>query len=100
MQSTPVETRPVNRVLAVFEAGAALFELSPVATFEHLAKRLGSLREQFSGPLISVDVRIGAQVRPARRSGARDGAFAAPLKKNMSPSKGRVSDGTWIQGAC
>jgi hypothetical protein len=60
MQSTAVERRPANRVLAVFEAGAVSFELPRVATFEHLAERLGSLREQCGGALIRIDVRVGA----------------------------------------
>jgi hypothetical protein len=60
MQSTAAERRPTNRVLAVFEAGAVAFELPPVATFEHLAERLGSLREQCGGALIRIDVRVGS----------------------------------------
>jgi hypothetical protein len=53
------------RVLAVFEAGAVAFELPPVATFEHLAERLGSLREQCGGALIRIDVR-GRQLSGGR----------------------------------
>jgi hypothetical protein len=59
MQTTAVERRPANRVLAVFEASAIAFELPPVATFEHLAERLGLLREQ-CGALIRIDVRVGS----------------------------------------
>ena len=60
MRSNTVAARPANRVLAVFEAGAVFFELPPVATFEHLAERLGSVREQCGGALIRIDVRVGA----------------------------------------
>ena len=59
MQTTAVERRPSSRVLAVFEAGAVAFDLPPVATFEHLAERLGSLRERCAGALIRIDVRVG-----------------------------------------
>ncbi len=59
MHSASAGRRPANRVLAVFEAGAISFELPQVATFAHLAERLGSLREH-CGALTRIDVRVGA----------------------------------------
>jgi len=48
-----------NRVMAVFESSAAVFELPPAATLEDLAGRLAHLSEGHDGTLISVDVRVG-----------------------------------------
>lgn len=51
---------PANRVLAVPGARTVSFELSPVATCEHSAERLASLREQCGSALIRVEVRVGS----------------------------------------
>jgi hypothetical protein len=48
-----------NRVMAVFESSAAVFELPQAATLEDLAGRLAHLGEGHDGTLISVDVRVG-----------------------------------------
>jgi hypothetical protein len=48
-----------NRVMAVFESSAAVFELPQAATLEDLAGRLAHLSERHDGTLISVDVRVG-----------------------------------------
>ena len=48
-----------NRVMAVFESSAAVFELPQAATLEDLAGRLAHLSEGHDGTLISVDVRVG-----------------------------------------
>jgi hypothetical protein len=47
-----------NRVVAVFEASTAFFELPKTATFEELADRLVSLSEWHSDALISVNVKL------------------------------------------
>jgi hypothetical protein len=49
-----------NRVMAVFESSAAVFELPQAATLEDLAGRLAHLSEGHDGTLISVDVRVGS----------------------------------------
>jgi hypothetical protein len=49
---------PTNRVVAVFEASTAFFELPKAATFEDLADRLVSLSEWHGDALISVDVKL------------------------------------------
>jgi hypothetical protein len=49
---------PTNRVVAVFEASTAFFELPKTATFEELADRLVSLSEWHSDALISVNVKL------------------------------------------
>lgn len=48
-----------NRVMAVFECGASVFELPRAATLEDLAGRLAHLSERHDGALVSVDVRVG-----------------------------------------
>jgi hypothetical protein len=50
-----------NRVMAVFESSAAVFELPQAATLEDLAGRLAHLSEGHDGTLISVDVRVGSR---------------------------------------
>jgi hypothetical protein len=50
-----------NRVMAVFESSAAVFELPRAATLEDLAGRLAHLSEGHDGTLISVDVRVGSR---------------------------------------
>jgi hypothetical protein len=50
-----------NRVMAVFESSAAIFELPRAATFEDLASRLAYLGERHDGALASVDVRVSAR---------------------------------------
>ena len=57
-----------NRVMAVFESSAAVFELPRAATLEDLAGRLAHLSEGHDGTLISVDVRVGPR-RRQRESG-------------------------------
>ena len=49
-----------NRVMAMFESSAAVFELPRAATLEDLAGRLAHLSERHDGALISVDVRVGS----------------------------------------
>jgi hypothetical protein len=61
-----------NRVMAVFESSAAVFELPQAATLEDLAGRLAHLSEGHDGTLISVDVRVGP-----RRS-QRESSLNAP----------------------
>ena len=50
-----------NRVMAVFESSAAVFELPQAATLEDLAGRLEHLSEGHDGTLISVDVSVGSR---------------------------------------
>lgn len=49
-----------NRVLAVFECSAAVFDLPRAATLGELAGRLAHLSERHDGALTSVDIRLGA----------------------------------------
>jgi hypothetical protein len=49
-----------NRVMAMFESSAAVFELPRAATLEDLAGRLARLSERHDGALISVDVRVSS----------------------------------------
>jgi hypothetical protein len=61
-----------NRVMAMFESGAAVFELPRAATFADLAGRLAHLSEGHDGALMSVDVRVGwisAMGKPSLRTG-------------------------------
>jgi hypothetical protein len=60
MQRLRRERPTQNRVVAVFEASAAFFELPLAATLEDLADRLTFLSERHGGALISVDVRVGS----------------------------------------
>ena len=61
-----------NRVMAVFESSAAVFELPRAATLEDLAGRLAHLSAGHDGALVSVDVRVGSRyatpLRGSRRS--------------------------------
>ena len=60
-----------NRVMAVFESSAAVFELPQAATLEDLAGRLAHLSEGHDGTLISVDVGVGlrrAKTKPSLMS--------------------------------
>jgi hypothetical protein len=60
MQNPHIVHPTQNRVMAVFESSAAVFELPRTATLEDLAGRLAHLSEQHDGTLISVDVRVSA----------------------------------------
>ena len=73
VQNPQIEHPTQNRVMAVFEASAAFFELPRAATREDLAGRLAHLSERHDGALMSVDVRVGsggAKRRPSLRVGA------------------------------
>ena len=67
MQDPHIGHATQNRVMAVFESSAAVFELPRAATLEDLAGRLAHLSEGHDGALISVDVRVG----PRRARGNR-----------------------------
>jgi hypothetical protein len=60
MQNPHIEHPTQNRVMAVFESSAAVFELPRAATLEDLAGRLAHLSERHDGALISVNVRVSA----------------------------------------
>jgi hypothetical protein len=66
MQDPHIGQATQNRVMAVFESSAAVFELPRAATLEELAGRLAHLSEGHDGALMSVDVRVG--LRRDRRS--------------------------------
>ncbi|MEX0810425.1 MAG: hypothetical protein WD044_17015 [Dongiaceae bacterium] len=68
MQQLHFEHRQANRVVAVFDAGTAIFELPEAATLENLADRLGHLSEWRDDALLSVTVKI---VDPDQRSSPR-----------------------------
>lgn len=58
MQYPHIQHPTQNRVMAMFESSAAVFELPRAATLEELAGRLAHLCERHDGALISVDVRV------------------------------------------
>jgi hypothetical protein len=58
VQNPHIEHPTQNRVTAMFESSAAVFELPRGATLEDLAGRLAHLSERHDGALISVDVRV------------------------------------------
>jgi hypothetical protein len=58
VQNPHIEHPTQNRVMAMFESSAAVFELPRAATLEDLAGRLAHLSERHDGALISVDVRV------------------------------------------
>lgn len=60
MQHSHIGHPTQNRVMAMFESSAAVFELPQAATLEDLAGRLAHLSEWQDGALISVDVRVSA----------------------------------------
>ena len=60
MQNAHIEHPIQNRVMAMFESSAAVFELPRTATLETLADRLARLSERHDGALISVDVRVSS----------------------------------------
>ncbi len=60
VQNPHIEHPTQNRVMAVFESSAAVFELPRAATLEHLAGRLAHLSERHDGALISVNVRVSS----------------------------------------
>lgn len=69
MQNTHIDHATQNRVMAMFDSSAAVFELPQAATLEDLAGRLAHLSEGHDGALISVDVRVGtrrAKTKPSR----------------------------------
>ncbi len=73
VQNHHIDHAMQNRVMAVFESSAAIFELPRAATLEDLAGRLAHLSERHDGALMSVDVRVGsrsAKRKPSLRVGA------------------------------
>ena len=67
MQNHHIDLATQNRVMAVFESSAAVFELPRAATLADLAGRLAHLSEGHDGALMSVDVRVGTR-RATRES--------------------------------
>jgi hypothetical protein len=61
VQNTHIDHATQNRVMAMFDSSAAVFELPQAATLEELAGRLAHLSEGHDGALISVDVRVGTR---------------------------------------
>jgi hypothetical protein len=61
VQNTYIDHATQNRVMALFDSSAVVFELPQAATLEDLAGRLAHLSEGHDGALISVDVRVGAR---------------------------------------
>jgi hypothetical protein len=68
-----------NRVMAVFESSAAVFELPRTATFAELAGRLAHLSEGHDGALMSVDVRVSSRYARADKSSLHAGAPQKPV---------------------
>jgi hypothetical protein len=60
VQNPHIEHPTQNRVMAMFESSAAVFELPRAATLEDLAGRLAHLSERHDGALINVDVRVSS----------------------------------------
>ena len=67
MRHLPTERPARNRVTAVFDDGALVFDLAPAATLEDLAGRLAHLHGRRGRALISVAVMVcpGMTVRGA-----------------------------------
>ncbi|HET9412939.1 MAG TPA: hypothetical protein VFO74_02310 [Pseudolabrys sp.] len=58
MLHTHAERLPKNRVIAVFEASALVFELPRAASLEQLAERLAWLSERQASSLLRVEVKL------------------------------------------
>jgi len=74
VQYPRIQPPPRNRVMAVFETSAAVFELPRAATVADLAGRLARLSEDHNEALTSVDMRVGF----------------APCKEEAAPPNGSV----------
>jgi hypothetical protein len=78
MDVSVVEKTPPNQVIAIFDARAVLFDLSPAATFEDLSERLAQIVERHGDTLVSVDVRICQAVTIARLNGLVPAGASGP----------------------